>query len=115
MRFRPAILGLAAILVSLAPMSAFAQGLNITGSPLPDQPYTLLYPDAMVASGEPGGPVTINHPAAPLQCVLTVVPADDTGWTAEGALAALDEAAVTAGWSETFPGFTLGARAVTQY
>ncbi len=115
MRFNPATSGLAAVLVVLLPAAALAQGLTVTGSPLPDQPYTLIYPDAMVATGEPGGPLTINHPGAPLQCVLTVVPVQDTGWTAEGALAALDEATVTAGWSETLPGFTLGNRTVTDY
>ncbi|MHA6690232.1 hypothetical protein [Devosia sp. A449] len=115
MRLSPAIGCLAAIFVSLVPVSAFAQNLTVTGSPLPDQPYTLIYPEMMVASGEPGGPLTINHPGAPLQCVLTVVPVEDTGWTAEGALAALDEATVTAGWSDTFPGFVLGARSITNY
>jgi hypothetical protein len=115
MRFNLATSGLSVLFVVLLPVAAFAQGLSITGSPLPDQPYTLIYPDAMVASGDPGGPVTINHPGAPLQCVLTVVPVEDTGWTAEGALAALDEATVTAGWSETLPGFVLGSSAVTAY
>jgi len=40
---------------------------------------------------------------------------EDTDWTAEGALAALDAATVAAGWNETFPGFTLGASLVTRY
>lgn len=115
MRFKPAPSSLAALFVVLSPVAAFAQGLSITGSPLPDQPYTLIYPDVMTATGDPGGPVTINHPGAPLQCVLTVVPVEDTGWTAQAALAALDEATVTAGWSETLPGFVLGSRTVTDY
>ena len=112
MKFAPAVLALS---LSLAPVAAFAQSLAISGSPLPDQPYTLIYPDVMVTSGEVGGPVTINHPTLPLQCVLTVVPVEDTGWTAEGALAALDPVAVAAGWDQTFPGFTLGASLVTNY
>ncbi|KQX34061.1 hypothetical protein ASD04_17620 [Devosia sp. Root436] len=112
MRFLPAVLALS---LSFLPVAAYAQTAGISGSPLPDQPYTLIYPDVMVTSGEPGGPLTINHPGLPLQCVLTVVPVEDTGWTAEGALAELDAAAVAAGWSETFPGFTLGASLVTRY
>lgn len=112
MRFAPAVLALSLCLV---PVTAFAQTAGITGSPLPDQPYTLIYPEVMVTSGEVGGPLTINHPGLPLQCVLTVVPVEDTGWTAEGALAALDAGAIASGWSATFPGFTLGASQVTSY
>ena len=112
MRFAPAVLALS---LCLAPVTAFAQTAGITGSPLPDQPYTLIYPDVMVTSGEVGGPLTINHPGLPLQCVLTVVPVEDTGWTAEGALAALDAGAIASGWSATFPGFALGASQVTRY
>lgn len=112
MRFVPAVLALS---LSLLPVAAFAQNVAIAGSPLPDQPYTLIYPDVMAIVGEIGGPQTINHPGLPLQCVLTIVPVEDTGWTAEGALAALDAATVAAGWSETFPGFTLGASLVTRY
>jgi len=115
MRFAPAIGGLLALSLSLLPVAVFAQSAGISGSPLPDQPYTLIYPDVMVTSGEIGGPVTINHPGLPLQCLLTVVPVEDTDWTAEGALAALDAATVAAGWNETFPGFTLGASLVTRY
>ncbi|MGB3335933.1 MAG: hypothetical protein WBA73_02010 [Devosia sp.] len=112
MRSVPAILALS---LSLVPVTAFAQALTVDGSPLPDQPYTLIYPDVMVTSGELGGPLTINHPGLPLQCLLTVVPVEDTTWTAEGALAALDPATVAAGWNETFPGFVLGASLVTSY
>ena len=115
MRFIPAIGGLFALSVSLLPVAVFAQNLAITGSPLPDQPYTLIYPDVMVTSGEIGGPQTINHPGLPLQCVLTIVPVEDTSWTAEGALAALDPATVAAGWNETFPGFTLGTSQISNY
>jgi hypothetical protein len=115
MRFGPAVGGLLALSLSLLPMAVLAQEAGVSGSPLPDQPYTLFYPEAMVTSGEPGGPLTINHPALPLQCVLTVVPVEDSAWTAEGALAALDTAAAAAGWSETFPDFTVGASLVTKY
>src|SRR5690554_6012781 len=101
--------------LSLLPAAALAQGITADGSPLPDQPYTLIYPDVMTSTGEAGGPVTINHPNAPLQCMLTVVPVEDTTWTAEAALAALDDAAVGRGWSQTFPGFVLGERKIAAY
>jgi hypothetical protein len=105
----------AAFSLSLLPAAALAQGITADGSPLPDQPYTLIYPDVMISTGEAGGPLTINHPNAPLQCMLTVVPVEDTTWTAEAALAALDDAAVVRGWSETFPGFVLGNRTIAPY
>jgi hypothetical protein len=117
MHFRPLLGCLFAISLSLVPVAAFAQNQNVTltGSPLPDQPYTLIHPAAMSVSGEPGGPVTINHPDAPLQCVLTVVAVEDTGWTAEAALAALDDASVSQGWAETLPGFALSNKTTTAY
>ena len=115
MKFAPAIGGLLALSFSLLPVAAFAQTAGISGSPLPDQPYTLFYPEVMVTSGEVGGPLTINHPSMPLQCILAVVPVEDTTWTAEGALAALDPASVAAGWNETLPGFALGTSLVTKY
>jgi hypothetical protein len=115
MKFGSAIGGLVALSLSLLPVAALAQTAGVSGSPLPDQPYTLFYPEVMVTSGEPGGPLTINHPTLPLQCVLTVVPVEDSGWTAEGALAALDATAVATGWSESFPNFTLGESRITNY
>jgi hypothetical protein len=115
MHFRPLLGCLMALSLSLAPVAAFAQNVTMTGSPLPDQPYTLIHPEAMSVSGEVGGPVTINHPDAPLQCVLTVVAVEDTAWTADGALAALDDAAVSQGWAETFPGFALTNKTTAAY
>jgi hypothetical protein len=105
-------LGLAA---GLLPAIAMAQSVSVTRSVLLDQPYTLIYPEEMVASGGVDEPVTVNHPNAPLQCSLTIVPAEDAAWSAEDALAALDDAEVTAAWAEAFPGFTLGTKAVTAY
>ena len=115
MKLAPAFCGLMALSLSLAPVAAFAQNVGTSGSPLPDQPYTLIYPEGMVTGGEAGGPLTINHPAMPLQCVLAVVAVEDTTWTAEDALASLDAPVVSEGWNDTLPGFTLGASKVTNY
>ena len=115
MHSRLALGGLAALTLGLMSVAASAQTAGITGSPLPDQPYTLIYPAVMVTAGELGGPVTLNHPAMPLQCVLAVVPVEDIGWTADGALATLDPASVATGWGETLPGFVLGTSQVAAY
>ncbi|UYO00625.1 MAG: hypothetical protein KIT02_05265 [Devosia sp.] len=108
-----------AVLVSLTtalmPAAGFAQNVNVTRSILPDQPYTLIYPEPMVASGGAGEPVTVNHPNAPLQCTMVVVPVEDTAWSAETALAELGDSEVNAAWGETLPGFALGAKATTAY
>lgn len=106
---------LAAMSLALAPGLAFAQGVNVTRSILPDQPYTQIYPDTMVASGGGGDPLVINHPNAPLQCTLSIVPVEDTGWTADNALNSLNDADVTAAWAESLPGFTLGNKGTAQF
>ena len=110
---------LLAIVVGLGaaamPMAALGQSVNITRSIFADQPYTLIYPEAMIAVGGAGEALTINHPNAPLQCDLNVVAVEDTGWTPDTALSELDAAAVTAAWSDTFPDFTLGTSGTTQY
>lgn len=116
MRSASVLACVAALSMSLLPVAAHAQAVvTMTGSPLPDQPFTLIHPAEMIVSGGPGEPVTINHPAMPLQCILRVVPVEDTGWTAEGALAALDEAAVTQGWGQSVPGFALTSKSTTAY
>lgn len=115
MHSRPTVLCVAALSLALFPATAFAQSVNVTRSILQDQPYTLIYPDTMVASGGADEPLTINNPNAPLQCDLTVEPVKDTSWTAENALASLNDAEVTASWLPTFPGFTLGEKSITQY
>jgi len=101
--------------LGLAPAFALAQSVNVTRSILPDQPYTLIYPDTMIASGGAGEPLTINHPNAPLQCDLTIVPVEDTGWTAEAALSELNDEEIVAAWSETFPGFALGSKGTAAF
>lgn len=105
----------ASLCTGFIPAVAFAQSVNLTRSILPDQPYTLIYPDTMLASGGAGEPLVINHPNAPLQCNLQVIPVEDTDWTAEQALAELDDASVVTAWAGTMPGFTLGTKGTTAY
>jgi hypothetical protein len=110
-------LGLAAgFLLGVLPGVAMAQSVSVSRSVLENQPYTLIYPDPMVASGGLDAPVVINHPDAPLQCSMSIVPVEDSDqWTAEAALASLDDGDVTAGWAESFPGFTLMNKSVVEY
>lgn len=115
MNLRPAIGCLAALSLSLLPVAAFGQSVNVTRSILANEPYTLIYPGAMTAAGGDGQPLTINHPDTPLQFDLTVVAVDDTGWTPESALASLVDADIVAGWSETFPSFALGTKSITAF
>lgn len=105
-----AVLGLV-----LTPTLAAAQNVSVARSVLPTLPYTLIFPEPMTASGGGGDPVTVNHPDAPLQCDMNVVPVEDTAWTAESALAALDEAEVAASWAEIMPGFALASKGTTAY
>lgn len=111
-RFLAVVVGLGA---AAMPIAALGQSVSVTRSIFSDQPYTLIYPEVMTASGGAGEPLVINHPNAPLQCDLSIVPVEDTQWTAESALSQMDTAAVTASWAETFPGFTLGASGTAQY
>ena len=111
-RFLAIVVGLGA---AAMPVVALGQRVSVTRSIFADQPYTLIYPEVMVASGGAGEPLVINHPNAPLQCDLSILPVEDTQWTAEGAVSEIDTAAVTASWAETFPGFALGNSGTTQY
>lgn len=111
-RFLAIVVGLGA---AAMPVVALGQSVTVTRSIFTDQPYTLIYPEAMTASGGAGEPLVINHPDAPLQCDLSIVPVEDTQWTAETALSEIDTAAVTSAWAETFPGFALGDTGTTQY
>jgi hypothetical protein len=103
--------------VALLPVGAYAQSdVTVTRSILPDQPYTLIYPAVMTATGGAADPLVINHPDAPLQCNVTVVPTiTDTGWTPDSALADFDEAKVVATWTESFPGFTVASKGKVNY
>lgn len=97
------------------PIAALGQSVNVTRSIFADQPYTLIYPESMIAVGGAGEPLTINHPNAPLQCDLSVVPVEDASWTAETALSGLDTTAVSIAWSDTFPGFAVSKSGTMQY
>lgn len=88
-------------------LPASAQSVNVTRGILADQPYTLIYPDTMTATGAAGEPMVVNHPDAPLQCELAVVPVEDTDWTPQEALAGFDPEAASAEWAETFEGFSI--------
>ncbi len=111
---RKSLVGCLVTLLSL-PSMVMAQSVNVSRSILPDEPYTVIYPEGMVASGGAGQPLTINHTQAPLQCDLSIVPADDAGWTPDGALAGLDKAAIASGWTEQFPGFAISAAGTIGY
>lgn len=106
---------LASLTAALMPSAGFAQSVNVTRSILQDQPYTLIYPEPMVASGGAGEPVIVNHPNAPLQCTMVVVPVEDASWSAQTALAELGDNEVNAAWGETLPGFALGTKATAAY
>lgn len=110
-----AVAGLAVLSLVFSPALALAQSVNVTRSVLPTQPYTLIFPEPMVASGGGEDPITINHPEAPLQCDMRVVPVEDTSWTAENALGALDDTDVAASWAEIMPGFVLNSKGTTPY
>lgn len=103
---------------TLLPVSTYAQqtSVSVTRSILPNRPYTVIYPNIMTASG--GGPdaLTINHPDVPLQCDVEVVPAvENTEWTPDSALASFDDKAIAAGWTDSFPGFTVAAKGKIAY
>lgn len=108
---------LAALTLALAMTPAAAQSINVSRSILADRPYTVIYPE--VLSLMPGGNadevLLLNHPDVPLQCSLAIVDVEEEQWSAEAAVAALDDAALEALWSADFPGFTLRAKGVTQY
>lgn len=103
------------IAVALASIPAMAQNINVTRSVLEGLPYTLAYPEPMQASGGGDDPIIVNHPNAPLQCEMSLVPVEDTGWTAETALASLNEAEVAAAWAETLPGFAVTGKGLAAY
>ena len=112
-----AVAGLAVLGLVVAPTLAAAQSISVTRSILPDLPYTLIFPEPMVAADGSIEPlsITINHPDAPLQCEMSVVAVEDTAWTAEAALDALNDDEVATAWAGLMPGFALGAKGTVQY
>lgn len=115
MKQKKALALLAGLSLALTPVMAAAQSVNVTRSVLTGLPYTLIYPSEMVASGGGGDPLTINHTDAPLQCDLSVVPVDDTDWTAEAALSEIDEAEVATAWAGPLPGFSVSSKGLVAY
>jgi hypothetical protein len=107
-----AVLGLV-----ITPTLAAAQNVSVTRSILPTEPYTLIFPEPMVAADSDVDPVTvtINHPQAPLQCDMRIVPVEDTSWTADGALTSIDDADVVAAWTDIMPGFAVESKGTTSY
>lgn len=106
---------LAALTLALSPTLAAAQSVNITRSVLTGLPYTLIYPTEMTATGGGDAPLTINHASAPLQCDMSVVPVDDTDWSAEDALGALDDGEIASAWSGSLPGFAVTTKGLVAY
>lgn len=115
MRHRRFACSLALAAAALLPIEAAAQTISITRGIFDGQPYTIIYPAAMVASGGGADPLTINHPNAPLQCELTILPATAGDWSPQGALDQLDEEAVAEGWSQSFPGFAITGTSIVPY
>ena len=110
-----AVAALAVLGFVLSPALASAQSVTVNRSILPALPYTLIFPEPMIARGGGADPLIINHPEAPLQCTMQVVPAEDPNWTADAALGALDDGEVSASWTAIMPGFALGAKGTTPY
>ncbi len=115
MKHKKALALLVGLSVALTPVMAAAQSVNITRSVLTNLPYTLIYPAEMVASGGGDDILTINHSEAPLQCDLSVVPVEDTDWTAEAALSEIDDSELTNAWAGPLPGFTVSGKGLTDY
>ena len=111
------VAALASLSLVISPTIAAAQSVSVNRSILPDTPYTLIFPEPMIVAGGGVEPlsVTINHPQAPLQCTMTVVAAEDTGWTPQSALGAVDDAEVAASWAEIMPGFALSTKGTAAY
>jgi hypothetical protein len=115
MKFRRRIGGVVLAAALAVPAAANAQSLNITRGIFDNQPYTLIYPGAMIASGGGPDPLTINHPDAPLQCELNIIAIEAAGWTPQGALENFDADSAADKWAETFPGFAITGTAVRPY
>ena len=82
-----------------------------------DLPYTAIYPNVLQTAddGNPETIMTLRHPSVPLQCDVFAVAGGPDGWTAEGALQALDTAGIEAAWTPSFPGFRLTGQSVGRF
>lgn len=109
------IASVAALGLALVPVLASAQEISITRSVLTNLPFTLIYPANMQASGGGDAPLTINHTSAPLQCDMSVVPVEDTDWTAEEALGTVNDAEIATSWADALPGFAITEKGTVAY
>lgn len=82
-----------------------------------DLPYTAFYPNVLqsIDDGSDATILTLQHPAAPLRCDIFAVASDETGWSAENAVANLDTAGIVATWGPDFPGFEIVAQQVVDF
>jgi len=82
-----------------------------------DLTYTVIYPNVLqsIDDGNAETILTLQHPAAPLQCDFFAVPGAADGWTAEAALEALDAPGIESTWAPNFPGFTISSRGTTRF
>lgn len=112
-----AVAATALLSLVIAPSLAVAQNISVNRSILPNAPYTLIFPEPMVVASSEIEPVsvTINHPSAPLQCDMRIVPVEDTSWSAQQAVSALDHNEVAAAWADIMPGFILGEMGTLPY
>ena len=97
---------------------AFAQDQIIIDRGLTEElPYTAAYPDVLrtVDDGSTATILTLQHPDAPLQCDVFVVPGASDGWSAQGALDSLDIAGIEATWIPDFPGFKVTGQSLAQF
>lgn len=113
-RLPAALLAVAAI--ALPVTEAAAQSLSLTRGRDPAKPYTVIFaPEFAATAGEGDTALVLTHNSVPLQCSLIVVPVEDSGWTAEGALATFDRAAIESGWQQGFPGFSVSEQRVVSF
>lgn len=109
---------IATLVMGCSPLAAQQQVQVIIDRGLTDDlPYTAIFPNALqtVDDGNPETILTLQHPSAPLQCDVFAVAGAPEGWSAEGALDALDVGGIEAAWAPSFQGFRLTGRSVARF
>lgn len=109
------VAALAGLSLVVCPTLAAAQNISVSQSTDPALPFTLIFPEPMQASGSAAQGMRINHPDAPLQCEMNVVPVVNTEWTAQTALGMLDDNELSNAWSAALPGFSVTDKGTTAY